>query len=463
MISAANCFIDFLRPRLRAISILAVASSLLFSCTEYIAPTCIITEPANGQRFLNHESTTVKVTAEDEDGEVVQVKYYLDDELIKTQDDGPYTHRAALSNANLGDHSVRVVAYDDEGYFSDDEIIIKTGKIPDVETVGVGLVNESSVLLAGRMQNYGDIEVETGFYVSSEPDPKTTGYKVSAGYNREEFIATVAGLVQDKKYYFCTYATTVYGTAYGIEWFFFPRDAYHGTVYDLDENAYKTVLIGEQWWMAENLAVTKFIDGSSIRRAKSHDEWRSSSNYPSYCYYGNSELIYGEKYGVLYNGEAIQFGYICPYGWHIPSDSEWKQLEMYLGMSSETAATTGWRGLDEGSKLKSTGVEFWGDANGDATNASGFTAFPSGKRNSTGIFDDINYRAYYGCSDERNGSLLIRALSADETTINRSVEGIGNGFSIRCVKDREEEEPPGKIIEIPVPKPTPRPMNVFTH
>lgn len=145
--------------------------------------------------------------------------------------------------------------------------------------------------------------------------------------------------------------------------------------------------------MAENLAVTKFIDGSSILRAKSYDDWRSSYNFPAYCYYGNSALKYGEKYGVLYNGEAIQFGYICPYGWHIPTDSEWKQLEMHLGMTSEDAASTGWRGTDVGNQLKTAGAAFWGDANEDATNASGFSALPSGKRNSTGIFEDIDYRA----------------------------------------------------------------------
>lgn len=170
MISAINICKAGIGSVRNSFLVLTAASVLLVSCTEYIAPTCIITEPANGQRFLNHESTTVKVT--------------------------------------------------------------------DVTTLGVGLVNESSVLLAGNMENYGGIDVETGFYVSSEPDAKSTGFKVNAGYNREEFIATVSDLVKDKKYYFCAYASTAFGTSYGVEWFFFPRDAYHGTVYDLDGNGY---------------------------------------------------------------------------------------------------------------------------------------------------------------------------------------------------------------------------------
>ena len=106
-------------------------------------------------------------------------------------------------------------------------------------------------------------------------------------------------------------------------------------VKDIDGNKYKTIKIGTQIWMAENLKTTHFNDGTSIVQIDKYDDWKGLIS-PAYCWYANDSTN-KEVYGALYNWYAVNTKKLCPKGWHVPTDEEWKQLEICLGMSQELA------------------------------------------------------------------------------------------------------------------------------
>lgn len=181
---------------------------------------------------------------------------------------------------------------------------------------------------------------------------------------------------------------------------------YEGTFTDpRDNQTYNTVIINDQEWFSENLNF-------------------ETSN--SWCYDNNSNNC--EEYGRLYKWEPGMSA--CPDGWHLPSDDEWKALEMLLGMTEDQANQTGWRGNDEGEKLKSTNGWF---SNGNGVDAMGFTALPGGYGSN---FAGLEYIGYWWSSTEFNSSKAWnRNLAYDHDQINRDDSGKASGFSIRCIKD----------------------------
>jgi len=175
-----------------------------------------------------------------------------------------------------------------------------------------------------------------------------------------------------------------------------------------DGQIYTSVTIGKQTWMAKNL------------NYKTSDSW---------CY--DDKQINCNKYGRLYSWEAAKKA--CPSGWHLPSDDEWKQLEMSLGMSQSEANKTGYRGTNEGKKMKST-IGWAGNGNG--TNSSGFNALPGGYRNSSGSFYGLGSNGYWWSSSEYSGSRAwYRRLYYDGDLVFWFNNYKSDGFSIRCLKD----------------------------
>ena len=142
-------------------------------------------------------------------------------------------------------------------------------------------------------------------------------------------------------------------------------------------------------------------------------------------------------YGRLYNWFAVADSRnIAPAGWHVPSDAEWKQLEMYLGMSQAEADATGWRGNDEGGKLKEAGTTHWMPDNVGATNESGFTALPGGYRYDVGYFDSMGYlTVYWSSTEDGSYSSWVRLLSSYYSEVYRPGSNWLGGISVRCVKD----------------------------
>ena len=168
-------------------------------------------------------------------------------------------------------------------------------------------------------------------------------------------------------------------------------------------------------------------------------EW-TSDNLELYYVYGYAGTDVNEakgssnytKYGVLYNWPAAMTG--CPAGWHLPTDTEWKTLEIYLGMEPEDAEQVRWRVTGAvGVKLKSdTG---W-DSDGNGNNESGFGALPGGSRGTNDVFSGIGiYGNFWSASLNVNSLPWNRFLSYDNTGVSRYGLDKALGFSVRCVKD----------------------------
>ncbi|MCX6256869.1 MAG: hypothetical protein NTW49_03070 [Bacteroidia bacterium] len=218
---------------------------------------------------------------------------------------------------------------------------------------------------------------------------------------------------------------------------------------DFDGNTYNTVQIGSQCWMKENLATTHYSDGSAL--VDGTNAGAIIGNYTTkYWFVFNNNISFKETFGLLYTWAAIMNGSassaanpsdvqgICPAGWHVPSDAEWKQMEMFLGMSHSQADSTGWRGTTEGGKLKEAGTTHWTSPNTGAVNSSGFTALPGGIRYEFDIdlFYYIDSLGYWWTTTGNNASgALVRHLRYNNAQAYRDYYEKTIGFSVRCLMD----------------------------
>ena len=202
------------------------------------------------------------------------------------------------------------------------------------------------------------------------------------------------------------------------------------TVKDIDGNIYKTVKIGDQVWMAENLKVTHYRNGEEIVPT-------DSSNY-HYLYEGSC-YDYAKKadnslvYGKLYNWYAISDSRkIAPAGWHVPTNDEWLRLICFLGGTNDTVTNMSLAG----GKLKEANTEHWNIPNTGATDDAGFTALPGGYFDLFGSYERLNYGGYWWSSDEKD---LVWAdgwyIYTDDAWIRHIETAKMSGYSVRCVKD----------------------------
>jgi len=212
----------------------------------------------------------------------------------------------------------------------------------------------------------------------------------------------------------------------------------YGSMTDQDGNAYKTIIIGTQEWMAENLNTSIYRNGDAIANITDNNQW-SGLTTGAYCFYGNNSQ-YECPYGKLYNWYAlIDQRNICPTGWHVPSDIDWQELETYFGMTSNELNLNGYRGVSEniGGKLKSNNSLLWLDPNSGANNESGFSGIPAGTRSYDGYFYAINSFGFFG-STTLNGVEYNwgRYLNNSNSGINRPNSLLNrNAVSVRCLKD----------------------------
>jgi uncharacterized protein (TIGR02145 family) len=185
--------------------------------------------------------------------------------------------------------------------------------------------------------------------------------------------------------------------------------------------------------MAENLRVTVFSDNSAIQNVTDAGDWIVLAG-PGYVLYNNLEAN-GPLYGALYNWYAASSSAgLCPTGWHVPSDNEFKTLEMALGMEQAQAdLATAWRGTTEGDELKNT----TGWTAGNGTNTSGFSAVPGGYRYyETGAFFGLGTVAYFWTTTQDGmDRAYMRQLDSTHSTVQRANADMNAGKSVRCLKD----------------------------
>jgi uncharacterized protein (TIGR02145 family) len=213
---------------------------------------------------------------------------------------------------------------------------------------------------------------------------------------------------------------------------------------DVDGNTYTTVTIGAQVWMKENLKVSKYRNGDPIGEVSDAGQWAAIYDNPSgqaaWCYY-NNDAANNTTFGKLYNWYAVADPRgLCPAGWHVPTNHDWQLLTMYLDPAADTTQCCS---NIAGGKMKSTGTieagtGLWFAPNQDATNSSGFTAFPGGVR----FFDSFNYFGRFGVFWSSSTSTTgltgawYRELSYDYASSRGFVFfSKADGFSVRCLRD----------------------------
>jgi uncharacterized protein (TIGR02145 family) len=201
----------------------------------------------------------------------------------------------------------------------------------------------------------------------------------------------------------------------------------NGLVKDVDGNTYKTVKMGDRIWMAENLRVARYNDGTPMNNVTFNASW-SILLIGAYCWYNKDSAAYAAPYGALYNWYAVNTGKLCPAGWRVPSDAEWTTLADYLGGTNIA-----------GGKLKEAGTIHWDYPNTNATNESGFTALAGGYRSSDGTYCAMRNSGFWWSSLESTGysstfawSIIMIFEDPDLFSYDYSKRC---GFSVRCVRD----------------------------
>ena len=198
-----------------------------------------------------------------------------------------------------------------------------------------------------------------------------------------------------------------------------------GGVSDIDGNSYKTVIIGNQEWMGENLRTTKLNDGTEIPVVTGSTEWRNLKSFAC-CWYEN-DISTKNTVGALYNWHAVGTSKLCPLGWHVPSDAEWTELVKYLGGDKVA-----------GGKLKETGTKSWLSPNEGATNETGFSASSSGTRGfRIGPFLKLGYYSDWWSSTEYlGGTAWERRLHFNTTTVTRNASDKRVDYPVRCIRNK---------------------------
>jgi len=316
---------------------------------------------------------------------------------------------------------------------SDKEEIID--KSPALTTVDVTNIFINSAVSGGNISHdMGDYVTSRGVCWSTSPKPTIDDNKTEDGKGIGNFTSTMSGLKSNTTYYVRAYATNSKGTGYGATHLF---TTVQGLIDARDGNIYKTVSIGTQEWMAENLRYLPQVSppesGSATEPfyyvhdyiGNSIEEAKASSNYPTYGVLYNWPAAMAEAESSDSNPSGVQG--VCPAGWHLPSHAEWQQLITHLGGARYA-----------GGKLKEISITHWKNPNTGATNETGFTALPNGTRTIFGKFSSKGFFSMWWTATEFTqgdswnffipyyNAMIIENFDKNNTSA---------ALTIRCVKD----------------------------
>ena len=331
---------------------------------------------------------------------------------------------------------IRAYATNGNGTGYGNQVMFTTSQIavPEVTTREINHLHGLSYDASGTIiSDNGSPITEKGICLGKSHNPTTSDTKVPCLIQgvSDIFTSFLPGETPNTTYYLRAYAINSVGTGYGNELTFTVPDyplifnpaVNYGTLSDPDNNIYKTVTIGTQIWMAENLRTSKFSDGTPVPLVSDYDQWGNLST-PGYCYFNNDE---GFKliYGALYNFYAVSTGFLCPTGWHVPDMAEITTLQNNLG--GEGLA---------GGKLKETGTTHWLSPNETATNETGFTALPGQLRGEDGFFSVLGGEStdwWLSNSPDSYVFGVVNSLAMLEN-YGRAVFK-KRGFGVRCLKN----------------------------
>ena len=192
----------------------------------------------------------------------------------------------------------------------------------------------------------------------------------------------------------------------------------NGQIKDIDGNIYKTVEIGSQVWMAENLKVSRLNDGTRIAKIEDSYNW-CNTVLPAYCFYDNNS---NSSFGGLYNFYSVETGKLCPIGWHVPNNYEWKLLIDFIGddvrFGEKTKAKYSWDGNDSWCYSKN-GKDIFG-----------LSILRSGVRGAKGEF--LRNGATFWTKDQSNYYFHCTESMSKNDELSEFL-----GYSVRCVKDNQ--------------------------
>lgn len=196
-------------------------------------------------------------------------------------------------------------------------------------------------------------------------------------------------------------------------------------VTDIDGNVYGTVILSTQEWTRSNLDVVTYRNGDPIPEVQDFTTWKNLTT-GAWCHYENNSAN-GPIYGRLYNWYAVNDPRgLAPEGWHVASDAEWAVMVELLGGTNAA-----------GGPLKSTGTSLWMAPNEGATNASGFSALPGGKRDSN--LDFVNQSesgSWWTSSDQSIPFAKLRIIEhGSDAALGGYYGDKNNGYAVRCVRD----------------------------
>ena len=394
---------------------ISIAGIVIYGCSKdddnksNQPPTCQITAPANNQQFEAGQSVSISADANDSDGTIEEVRFFVDDVGTGTSSSTPYNYTWNTTGVSIGNHTLKVTAIDNNGAQSSDEI-----------SVEITQASGSSVPVADFTGNplNGDAPLTVNFIDESTNDP--TNWQWDFGDGNTSMNQNPDHTYQEAgKYTITITVSNEYGSdsetktdyinvgSSGVPCPGMETIEYGGQVYN-------TVLIGEQCWLKENL---NYESGNS---------WCYENN-PANC----------NTYGRLYDWESALS--VCPSGWHLPSDEEWKILEgavdSQYGYPDPEWNNSGKRGFDAGKNLKSTSCY--------GTNVYGFSALAGGTYNING-FLSLGYTGFWWSSDEYStiGAWYRSLGTGSEKSYREHFNADkSSGFSVRCLRDGSENPP----------------------
>jgi uncharacterized protein (TIGR02145 family) len=298
----------------------------------------------------------------------------------------------------------------------------KEGEAPVVTTSSAKIIDQNSAVFIGKVNSDGGSPITArGFLVSTvNQKPDLWDYIIKCNTGIGTFSSTYYGIGNGNTIYVRAFASNLAGTTYG-------------DVIVLEDTNYRSVTIGTQVWMVDNLKTLKYRNGETIPNITDLNIWSNLSS-AAQCDYENTPA-YTETYGRLYNWYAVNDPRnIAPFGWHIPSKEEWLTLINYLG-GEEVA----------GDKLKESGYLHWyydGNCSTFASNETGFTALPGGcltnnvEIDSEWYFAYVSQAGYWWTSSEKNSShaSCIEMMRFDGHVFNFD-DSKNRAYSVRCIKD----------------------------
>ena len=398
-------------------------------------PIVSFTAPANNSIFMLGDIVEISVVAEDVENDISEVRFYANDIALGSDQVWPYGYSWDTESLTPGNYIVKAEALEDGGGKGADSINIiieqhspfaSFSVDPPAGIIGTVIyfdastssdIEDSHEYLQVRWDWENDGTWDTGF---SSTKTASNQYTIAGSFTIKMEVIDSYGATSDT-----THIITIVDE----------------TVSDVDGNVYDVIQFGNQIWMAENLRTTTFRDGSPINLVSDNNTWLNITN-EAYCYHPDA-ANFPREFGAIYNWYAITDpNGLAPEGWHIPTDDEWKELEIFLGMNETDADRSYLRGTNEGSRLAGY-APAWADGllNQNAEfGTSGFQAYPAGWRGDSGGGGQIIHATFIAkfWNITEYGDYLVgsRELNFNNEQVERRItDRKSMGCSVRCVLD----------------------------